>query len=124
MTHYLIIKHAHIARNLSTAYPNINISNLNFVKINLQPMWDAIISFEIKKFEVLMCDLYKNETNTNGNKLYCFLKPIDKYECVEFEELFGFKAHCENFDSNRIIAVEYASKNGIIQYLNSDIILD
>lgn len=112
----LKISHAHIQRNISKGYPTINISNLEFVKIKLEPIWDAVISFEKKTFEVLMCNTYQNEINVNGNKLYCFLKPIHKYESVEFEELFGFRAHCENFDENRIIAIEHASKNGIIEY--------
>lgn len=110
----LKISHAHIERNLLKAYPTINISNLEFVKIKLEPIWDAVISFEKKTFEVLMCNTYQNEIN--GNKLYCFLKPIDKYECIEFEELFGFGTHCKNFDKNKIIAIEHASKNGIIEY--------
>lgn len=111
MTHYLIIKHAHISRDLQTDYPKIDISTLEFKKGYIEASWECpAVKNEV--FEVLLCMNY--DISKKGNILCAFVKPIKPYECSEFETLFGFGPHCENYDENKIIAIEHASKNGII----------
>lgn len=50
-----------------------------------------------KKFEIMMCKL---------DKLSVLIKPKKRYNCMVFEELFGFGYECDGFDLNKIIKIK------------------
>lgn len=50
-----------------------------------------------KRFEIMMCKL---------DKLCILIKPKKKYNCMVFEELFGFGYECDGFDLNKIIKIK------------------
>tara|TARA_B100000482_G_C12426999_1_gene227499 strand:+ start:156 stop:431 length:276 start_codon:yes stop_codon:yes gene_type:complete len=66
----------------------------NFIKgtINLPDMQKR------KKYNVM---IYNLKDNTY------LLKPIKKYKCLVFEELFGFDYECADFDSEKIIKIKF-----------------
>ena len=51
-----------------------------------------------KKYNVMIYDLKDNTY---------LLKPIKKYKCLVFEELFGFDYECADFDSEKIIKIKF-----------------
>lgn len=50
-----------------------------------------------KRFEIMMCKL---------DKLSVLIKPKKRYNCMVFEELFGFGYECDGFDLNKIIKIK------------------
>tara|TARA_B100001175_G_C19249494_1_gene513956 strand:- start:432 stop:716 length:285 start_codon:yes stop_codon:yes gene_type:complete len=53
---------------------------------------------KIKNYDVMICKL-------NNNTF--LLKPIKKYNCYVFEDLFGFGYECDKFDLDKIIKINY-----------------
>lgn len=99
----LSIYSAHFTDNHSENYPDIDINNLNFTEGFIETCWynsDHI-------FRVYICMDNNNCISTKIRRLCCFIKPIEKYQVCEFETLFGFSSNCENYDENKIVAVEY-----------------
>ena len=52
-----------------------------------------------KKYNVMICNLKNDNTY--------LLKPIKKYKCLVFEELFGFEYECADFDEEKIIKIKF-----------------
>ena len=50
-----------------------------------------------KTYEVMICELKDN---------CVLLKPIKRYYCYIFEDLFGFDFECGNFDLNKTIKIK------------------
>ena len=53
---------------------------------------------KIKNYDVMICKLDNNTF---------LLKPIKKYNCYVFEDLFGFGYECDKFDLDKIIKINY-----------------
>lgn len=51
-----------------------------------------------KKYKVMIYDLKDNTY---------LLKPIKKYKCLVFEELFGFDFECADFNLEKIIKIKF-----------------
>lgn len=112
---YLQIKSANILYDsICNYYPQIDTKSLNFTIGKLEIAWNQVhIHILNEVFLVKICTKYENEMNINGNKLCCFVKPFKYDNSSEFQELFGFNNN--NFDNNKIIAIEYIFENGIIK---------
>jgi len=48
------------------------------------------------------------------------IKPIKKYENYEFEQIFGFSGHCQNWDSEKIVSIR--KRNGSEATVNAVVI--
>lgn len=116
MTTIVEIFSAHFTDNHSENYPNIDINNLNFTEGIVKACWFKNSTFK-HCFEVNICMDYNNNNSTKKRRLCCFIKPNKKYKVYEFEQMFGFKSDCEDYDNNKIVAVEYyniSNNDGII----------
>ena len=70
-------------------------SNYNWKEITIR-----YGKYDSKYYEVQYCF---DETEPEFKLL---LAPINKYEQSEFEDLFGFGSHCQNFDNTKIIGIK------------------
>lgn len=89
---------------LVISYPT-NISDKNYRTDN-----NNMSAEDIKNIEWTLGSVYYNGHNytvkmakANDEGTYCM--SVQKYESYEFQELFGFNAHCQNYKKDKIILV-------------------
>lgn len=79
--------------------------------------WEPITIFVGKEYFIVLFTSYKNMSlikpiEQNNNSCKNCKTPNFGYHRYEYEKIFDFSEHCENFDANKIIDITNAiSKN-------------
>tara|TARA_Y100000389_G_C17471304_1_gene531410 strand:+ start:1971 stop:2324 length:354 start_codon:yes stop_codon:yes gene_type:complete len=110
MTDLHIYNARFVDTNIKKYYPHIDLSTLEFYEGFLKKCWTEKYSFP-KTYKIEISMDHSEILNTEGKRLCCFIKPFEKYKNLEFEKIFGFTNNCEDYDENKIVAIEYTSDN-------------
>lgn len=86
---------------------NEDITNLEFEHAKIIVSWNTT-TCDFHIFNVYACI-----SDDNNTESLLYIKPKEKYQIFEFEELFGFNCSCNDYDENKIIAIKYTNNDDI-----------